>query len=146
MDAEVNFSSHPSHKLQFIRDQRKSLHDVIVSLIKGQNIEAESIKEINRGIRSATGILQVKEDSGALSMEWSFDQEDPVAFLHPIYQSLEKLLSNGAGNRIKECGECRWLFWEQTKSNTRKWCDMRYCGSRKKAREYYRRKRESETG
>jgi len=35
---------------------------------------------------------------------------------------------------------CPWLFLEESKNHSRRWCDMKTCGNRVKARRYYRRR------
>jgi predicted RNA-binding Zn ribbon-like protein len=39
---------------------------------------------------------------------------------------------------LRECGnpECRWLFLDTSKNHTRRWCDMKICGNRMKARRF----------
>lgn len=46
-------------------------------------------------------------------------------------------------DRFKCCElpTCGWAFYDTTRSRTRRWCSMKTCGSRHKAREYYKRKR-----
>ena len=51
--------------------------------------------------------------------------------------------SDGTWNRLKCCdlATCGWAFYDSTRSRTKRWCSMRTCGSRHKAREYYKRNR-----
>ncbi len=48
----------------------------------------------------------------------------------------------GTWQRLKCCGlaSCGWSFYDNTRSRTKRWCSMRTCGSRHKARAYYKRK------
>jgi predicted RNA-binding Zn ribbon-like protein len=41
-------------------------------------------------------------------------------------------------HRLRACGspECRWLFADTSKNHTRRWCDMKICGNRMKARRF----------
>jgi predicted RNA-binding Zn ribbon-like protein len=50
---------------------------------------------------------------------------------------------NGTWDRFKCCAlsTCGWAFYDPTRSRTKRWCSMKTCGSRHKAREYYKRKR-----
>lgn len=50
---------------------------------------------------------------------------------------------NGTWDRFKCCElpTCGWAFYDSTRSRTKRWCSMKTCGSRHKAREYYKRKR-----
>jgi len=40
--------------------------------------------------------------------------------------------------RVRACGssDCRWLFLDTSKNHTRRWCDMKICGNRMKARRF----------
>ena len=42
---------------------------------------------------------------------------------------------------VRICGseECDWLFLDKTKNHRRRWCDMKTCGNRVKARRHYER-------
>ena len=61
--------------------------------------------------------------------------------------SLAKAISEsqnaGTWDRFKCCElpTCGWAFYDSSRSRTKRWCSMKTCGSRRKAREYYRRKR-----
>jgi predicted RNA-binding Zn ribbon-like protein len=52
-----------------------------------------------------------------------------------------ELLRGGALERVKECPACGWVFLDQSKNRSRRWCQMKTCGSAAKARRYYRRKK-----
>lgn len=45
--------------------------------------------------------------------------------------------------RIKRCAEhsCGWVFWDGSKNRSGRWCSMRVCGNRSKARAYAKRQR-----
>ena len=64
--------------------------------------------------------------------------------LWPITRSAADLLTNDQDNRrVRECGgtDCRWLFLDSSKNQTRQWCSMRSCGNREKARRHYQKSR-----
>jgi predicted RNA-binding Zn ribbon-like protein len=44
----------------------------------------------------------------------------------------------GEAARLKRCSEhtCAWVFWDTSKNRSRRWCSMRVCGNRAKARRY----------
>jgi predicted RNA-binding Zn ribbon-like protein len=47
-----------------------------------------------------------------------------------------------AMDRLRACGSetCRWLFLDTSKNHTRRWCDMKICGNRMKARRFQARR------
>ena len=77
--------------------------------------------------------------------ELNFQPEGgPFSFL---VGSLANVISNSQQNstwdRFKCCElpSCGWAFYDSTRSRTKRWCSMKTCGSRHKAREYYKRRR-----
>ena len=48
-------------------------------------------------------------------------------------------------HRIRECGghACGWLFYDRSKNNRRRWCEMEVCGNRAKQRRLAARRREA---
>ena len=48
--------------------------------------------------------------------------------------------------RLKICPNhgCRWVFYDETRGNTRRWCDDRSCGNRDKVRRLRERRRKQE--
>ncbi|HUG86040.1 MAG TPA: CGNR zinc finger domain-containing protein, partial [Euzebya sp.] len=49
------------------------------------------------------------------------------------------LTSPDALARLAACGECRWLFLDQTRNRSRRWCDPADCGNRTRQRRHYQR-------
>lgn len=49
-----------------------------------------------------------------------------------------ELTVTGEAARLKRCAEhaCAWVFWDVSKNRSRRWCSMRICGNRAKARRY----------
>jgi predicted RNA-binding Zn ribbon-like protein len=62
-----------------------------------------------------------------------------------IYGSTLELLALEDPVRIRACPapRCGWLFLDSSPGNRRKWCSMRTCGNREKAREHYKRARKT---
>lgn len=73
---------------------------------------------------------------------WEYQNTNLKYPLYPIIKSAYDLLTSDLLERIKECGECGWLFMDQSKNKSRKWCSMQTCGSNVKAKRYYYRNKE----
>ncbi|GAA2104445.1 CGNR zinc finger domain-containing protein [Actinomadura alba] len=54
-----------------------------------------------------------------------------------------QVCASGEWRRLKRCPDhsCGWVFWDATRSRTRRWCTMRICGNRAKTRAYTERRR-----
>jgi predicted RNA-binding Zn ribbon-like protein len=82
---------------------------------------------------------------GVLSYRWRWGvRAAPVeAALGPIALAAVKLFTEGDLHRIRECGghACGWLFYDRSKNNRRRWCEMEVCGNRAKQRRLAARRR-----
>jgi predicted RNA-binding Zn ribbon-like protein len=58
--------------------------------------------------------------------------------LHLLAMSTTELMSSDAMEMLRACSDpaCRWLFLDTSKNHSRRWCDMKICGNRMKARRF----------
>ena len=61
--------------------------------------------------------------------------------LAPLAGALMAAQADRSWTRVKACARdsCRWLFYDTTRNRSRTWCTSTTCGSREKAKRYYRR-------
>jgi predicted RNA-binding Zn ribbon-like protein len=83
-----------------------------------------------------------------VAWRWPEDGRDLGRPLWPIAWSATDLLTAGDLQRVKVCpgvpGQpvpCSWLFYDATRSRTRRWCSMGDCGGAVKARRQSERRR-----
>lgn len=71
----------------------------------------------------------------------------------PVLAALAGLAANyavarltGRWHRLRRCPreDCAWVFWDSSPRGDRRWCTMRVCGNRAKARSYAQRRRTGE--
>ena len=72
---------------------------------------------------------------------WTWRESPPQldSVLWPVARSAVDLLTTGELRRIKECPHpegCTWLFYDQSRNASRRWCSMEGCGTRVKMRRY----------
>ena len=74
---------------------------------------------------------------------WPLRQAPVEAALGPVALAAVHLLAEGDLSRVKECGghACGWVFYDTTKNNRRRWCEMEVCGNRAKQKRLAARKR-----
>ena len=70
----------------------------------------------------------------------------PMGLLYPVAHSAARLLVEDCLCYIKECADetCEWVFLDCSKNHKRRWCDMKSCGNRAKARRHYQAKKQAE--
>ncbi|MBV8742149.1 MAG: CGNR zinc finger domain-containing protein [Sinobacteraceae bacterium] len=73
-------------------------------------------------------------------VEWGFAaaEADPRLPVWMLARATEQLLTTDALAQVHACDSpsCRWLFLDTSKNHRRRWCDMRICGNRMKARRF----------
>jgi predicted RNA-binding Zn ribbon-like protein len=85
---------------------------------------------------------ELRWTDGHLAWAWKAlagDAEAPALLL--AQHALDLLVGDLIGDeppRLHACASdtCRWLFLDTSKNRTRRWCDMKTCGNRAKARRY----------
>ena len=86
---------------------------------------------------------EIKSRDSAFIWAWDPRRDAEAAILGPITLSALSLLMEKDLLRTKRCEgkECGWLFFDATKNNSRRWCEMRVCGNRAKVRAARQRKK-----
>jgi predicted RNA-binding Zn ribbon-like protein len=82
--------------------------------------------------------------NGPSGMAWRWGRFETEAEL-PVWILAERaaqLMLSDAMQRVRACGAdtCRWLFLDTSKNHTRRWCNMKICGNRMKARRFQARR------
>jgi predicted RNA-binding Zn ribbon-like protein len=69
--------------------------------------------------------------------------ETPIdAAIGAIFAITARAMIDGTWQRFKACPgrHCGWAFYDQSRNQSARWCSMKVCGDREKARAYYQRK------
>lgn len=72
--------------------------------------------------------------AGSYNFTWPTDDLDTV--LWPVAHAAGRLLQSDQLPRIKQCAACPWLFLDQSKNRSRRWCTMDDCGKAAKMTRY----------
>ena len=62
------------------------------------------------------------------------------AMLWPVAVAASELLTSPQLSRLKKCAGCPWLFLDQSKNMSRRWCAMNDCGTHEKILRYVARR------
>lgn len=125
------------------RDPRQPDLDRIGAAL-GRALAHRRIRRRERPARGAAPDAEADEGS-CCALSWEEAPGALDAVLWPVVASAAELLVSGSDlARVRICGlyetnECGWLFVDETKSRTRRWCSMKDCGNRAKARRHYSR-------
>jgi predicted RNA-binding Zn ribbon-like protein len=125
---------------------REALYAIFAEAINGQPPAGENLNSLHGELTSAMTHIQVQWATTGFAWGWDDPGHGLDRVLWPVTQSAADLLVSGPLGRVRECpgeGNCGWLFLDLSKNASRRWCDMRSCGNRAKARRYRVRAREA---
>jgi predicted RNA-binding Zn ribbon-like protein len=139
--AEQN-SVHASAVLAGARELRDTLYRIFIALCRRKAPARGDLRLLNETLDQAPLRFEVRREKKGFSCERKPGGTGFARLLGPVVWSAAELLTSGNTEQIKCCASdtCGWLFLDNTKNHSRRWCDMADCGSRAKAKRYYHRK------
>jgi predicted RNA-binding Zn ribbon-like protein len=121
-----------------VRELREAAAQHLYAFLQGEAASASSMKTLSACFRIAREQQRLVWKDAKL--DWELPRVGTLPELPLWLLSLEtlELMTSDALLRLRECGnpECRWLFLDTSKNHTRRWCDMKICGNRMKARRF----------
>lgn len=123
---------------------RDLLLAIFAGLAKGRLPSSRRLSELNAALAQAPGQLRVRRNSDQIEAEWTSAADGLQRVLFPVLTSAAELLASQGVGRIRECAsaDCTWLFVDESRNRSRRWCDMSACGNRMKARRHHQKAKE----
>jgi predicted RNA-binding Zn ribbon-like protein len=123
---------------------RQAIDGVFRAIAAGERPAGADLDTIERAYVDALGAASLAGEVDRFRWSWR-DVDDVRLPLWLAVVSAVELLTGGDLARVKQCrgpaDDCGWLFYDTSKSGTRRWCSMEGCGSRSKMRRHYARHR-----
>jgi predicted RNA-binding Zn ribbon-like protein len=124
--------------LAHTRELREAEARVLYAALDGEGPPAEAVRRLECYFKEAEEHRRLSWSKPHL--RWGFPSGLTVPELPLWILALKtaKLMTSDSMDMIRACGnpECRWLFLDTSKNHTRRWCDMKICGNRMKARRF----------
>lgn len=121
---------------------REAIYRIFSAVAADRSPEPEDLDCLNAALAESLGWLRVGQTNDGFTWNWGGDAAAMDQMLWPIARSAATLLTSEELDRVRECADdrgCGYLFMDTSRNRSRKWCDMRGCGNRAKARRHYRR-------
>jgi predicted RNA-binding Zn ribbon-like protein len=133
---------HPKRTAEIFADAitlRELIYRIFHALASGATPEDADLDRLNRRLQNTPLRTAVHHRDGAFG--WEVEKVKPFAelILAPVLWSAGDLLVGPQLARLREClnDKCLWLFLDDSKNGTRRWCSMQACGNRAKAHRHY---------
>jgi predicted RNA-binding Zn ribbon-like protein len=131
--------------LERVKDLREALAEATYARLDGQEIPEASVALLEEHFKQAALHRHLAPGEVGLSWEWRGLGRSIDAPWWLLAQAASDLLLSAQAAQIRLCASdtCRWLFLDTSKNHTRRWCNMRVCGNRMKARRFHARRADS---
>ena len=118
---------------------REAIYRMFSALAASEPVGERELALLNRALAEAPDRETLARAKGGYA--WAVTRIDMTApgLLAPVLWSAADLLTHAEHRRVRRCANdlCLWLFVDESKAGSRRWCDMSSCGNRAKSRRHY---------
>jgi predicted RNA-binding Zn ribbon-like protein len=121
---------------------REAIYRMFAALARGKAPAPEDLAILNAELARALRHVALGKGETGYALQWRQAQPRLESVLWPVAWSAAEVLARDDLRLVRMCAapDCGWLFLDTTPNCRRRWCDMRVCGNRAKARAYYARR------
>jgi predicted RNA-binding Zn ribbon-like protein len=118
---------------------REAVYRLFSALAAGDPAPAADLALLNHALAAAPPRDAVAPGGAGYAWETDKIEMSAAGLLAPVLWSAADLLTLADRRRVRRCANdaCLWLFIDESKAGTRRWCDMSSCGNRAKSRRHY---------
>jgi predicted RNA-binding Zn ribbon-like protein len=121
---------------------REAIHRLFAAVASDEPLPAADFAAVNAALAEAPARRKLASSDSGWEVAWT--ETSAPALLAPVLWSAADLLLSRDRRRIRQCAneKCLYLFIDESKNGTRRWCDMSSCGNRAKAHRHLLRKKQ----
>jgi predicted RNA-binding Zn ribbon-like protein len=114
---------------------RDDMYEIFLAFADGSAPPEAALRRMQLTYIEALTHGQLASDTGGCTWRWD-PRSGSLAPLWPVIATAIELLTHGPADRIKSCHACRFMFIDQSKNGSRRWCSMDDCGKAAKIARY----------
>jgi predicted RNA-binding Zn ribbon-like protein len=120
---------------------REVLFAIFTAVVEHRAVPGNALTRLSLMLQEAMAHGRLVHDGRRFKWEWTSMSTVLESVLWPIARAAADLLLSDELEHVRMCAsdDCAWLFIDKTKNQRRRWCDMKTCGNRVKARRHYQR-------
>jgi predicted RNA-binding Zn ribbon-like protein len=124
---------------------REAIYATIAAVARGKTAPPKDVHTVNDYALEALRQRLLTDANSGFRWEWQTSGKNALdRIIWPIAQAAADLLTSDELKLVRWCEapDCQWLFLDHSRNRSRRWCDMKSCGNRAKARRHYQRAHE----
>ena len=120
------------------RELREAAAEIFYAAVDDRTPAGSQIKIIERCFKEARERQRLAWSGTRLVWEWPGSECGADLPVWMLAVSVARLMLSDDMRLLRACEnpDCRWLFLDTSKNHTRRWCEMKICGNRMKARRF----------
>ncbi|WP_123041751.1 CGNR zinc finger domain-containing protein [Cohnella candidum] len=134
-------------QLQALKRLRESMLRIVEAFAAGESAEPADLETLNRFLEAGPIVRRVAAQESGYSLEAVPLLQDWTGIAAEIAASFGRLLAEGESDRLRICDnpDCRWVYYDETRNRSKRYCDDKMCGNLMKVRRFRARKKTSDT-
>jgi predicted RNA-binding Zn ribbon-like protein len=137
---------HPADASEVFRqaiDLREAIFRILVAVADHTTPSEADLDLLNVELAGAMCHACIVPKAEDFAWDWIGKEKALDGMLWQVARSAADLLTSKHLDDVRVCAaeDCEWLFMDTSKNHSRRWCDMKSCGNRAKARRHYERKK-----
>lgn len=122
---------------------REAIYRTFAAISAGNPAEDGDLAVLNSELTRTLACSRIVPSGEGYTWDWSGAEDALDRLLWPVVHDAADLLTSGDLARVGQCADdrCGWLFLDNSRNHSRRWCSMEDCGNRAKARRHHRRSR-----
>ena len=133
--------------LKYVVDVREAIFRIYKAIAEGKPPENEDLVQISAMLAEAQEHARIVPGMHGFQWDWIGTGDELDCMIWPVVRSATDFLTSDELDTVRVCASdtCDWLFIDTSKNHSRRWCNMKSCGNREKARRFYSRKKSTST-
>jgi len=125
----------------------EAIFRIFKAIAEDESPEDEDLITLSAMVAEAQKHAQIVPNTNGFRWDWTDKRSDLDCMLWPVVRTAADFLTSDDLETVRVCASdsCDLLFIDTSKNHSRRWCNMKSCGNREKARRFYTRKKSSST-
>jgi len=137
----IHCSKDASIVLKRAIDLREAIYRIFTAITHEKMPQKNDLAIFNTELSKAMARSEIIVDADKFGWNWTGSENELDQVLWPILHDAARLMTSKERFRVGKCMDdrCGWLFLDTSRNRSRRWCSMKDCGNRAKARRHYKR-------
>jgi predicted RNA-binding Zn ribbon-like protein len=127
-----------SGEMASLKRLRSLLHGMVEQIVAGGAPSSDQIEEINRVMTGGPVTRQIAVKDDVYSLQFTAVRRDWRLVMAEIAYSFSRTLAEGETSRFRICdnADCRWVYYDDTRNRSKRYCEDKSCGNLMKVRRF----------